>query len=335
MIDAGAILARTIAIAFINIDLTVGALKARITFTCIGTNSVIAGAMLAAGITLTLIDVNLTVLANNSWHTNALIATGIFKAKGLTEHARQVHDPTELIECGIGAFQATAIVLARITLTLIDVLFTILALVAAMALAEIVLNLVYAFGPVRAGIRHTFINVQLTVLALVSCPTAVTVKATQFIYAESIVLTWRRDTIINVNVTYTSCHTRYAGACEIVNHIDASGAIRARIADALIDVNLAVVALVTWFAVTFIGIDLVVACGTVETGMTETLVHIRVTMNSGKTGCTVTFVGSLFVFADAIATDIWLLDTFIHIIGAIPSRPATLTLALIVSIGKI
>lgn len=175
----------------------------------------------------------------------------------MTEHTWQVHHLTQLVQCGIGALQAAAIVLARIALALIDILLTVLALVAAVTLAEIVLNLIYALGTVRAGIRDALVNVELTVLALVARAAAVAMEAAQFIDAEPIVLTWRRDAIINVNVTDASRHARNAGAGEIVNHIVASGAIRARITDALIDVNLAVVTLVAWLTVALIGIDLV------------------------------------------------------------------------------
>lgn len=96
---------------------------------------------------------------------------------------------TQLIKCGIGAFQAAAIVLTRITLALIDILLTVLALVASMTLTEVVLNLVFALGSVLAGIGHTFVNVQLTIGTLVSSSAAVAMEATQFIDAESIVLT--------------------------------------------------------------------------------------------------------------------------------------------------
>lgn len=101
MIDASAMIsARTVAIAFIDIDFTVGALKAGITFARISANleegrkivtkqlmsqetkcytyTIIAGAMFAAGITFTFIDINLTVLSHNTGHTDTFIP-GIIK----------------------------------------------------------------------------------------------------------------------------------------------------------------------------------------------------------------------------------------------------------------
>lgn len=185
------------------------------------------------------------------------LPASILIAEGLTEYAWQVHNSAELIQGGIGAFQAAAIVLTGIALALINILFTVLSLVASMAFTEIVLHLIYALGAIRAWIRHAFINIQLTVLALVSRAAAVAMETTQLVYAEAIVEAGRRDAVIDVNVTYATRHTRYAGAREIVNHINTSGAIRARIANALVNINFAVLPLIARLAVARVSIDLV------------------------------------------------------------------------------
>lgn len=184
------------------------------------------------------------------------LPAGILVAERLAKHSRQVHNSAQLVQRGVGAFQAAAIVLTGIALALIDILVAVLALVARMAFAEIVLHLIYAPGTVRAGIRHAFIDVQLTVLALVSCATAIAMEAAQLVDTEAIVETRRRDTVINVNVTDPTRHARYAGAREIVNHINASRAIRARIANALVYIDFTVLALVARLAVAFVSIDL-------------------------------------------------------------------------------
>lgn len=137
--------------------------------------------MLAAGITLAFIYVDLTVLANNARHTDTFISgsrrkvtvyssiacglsifclpAGILEAKGLAKDNRQILDMAHAVQCRIGPLQTCAVILTGIALALIDVLIAVLALVTRMALAEIVLHLIYAPGSVCARIRDTLIDV--------------------------------------------------------------------------------------------------------------------------------------------------------------------------------
>lgn len=87
------------------------------------------------------------------------LPAGILEAKWLAKDNRQILDTAHAVQCRIGSLQTCAVVLTGITLALIDVLIAVLALVARMALAEIVLHLINAPGSVGARIRDTFIDV--------------------------------------------------------------------------------------------------------------------------------------------------------------------------------
>lgn len=125
-----------------------------------------------------------------------------------------------------------------------------------MALAEVVLDLVNALGPVLARIRDALVNVQLTVLPTIASATAIAPEATQLIDAVAAVQAGITHAVVDVYVTDASCHSRYAVAGEVIDHIDAGGAVRAGIADALVNVDLTVLALIARLADTFVGIDL-------------------------------------------------------------------------------
>lgn len=169
---------------------------------------------------------------------------------------RQVLDFTHGVQCRIGSLQTGAVVLARITLALIDVLITVLALVTSMTFTEVILHLISAPGSIGAWIRDTLIDVQFTILPFIASAAAVAVKAAQLVNALTIVQARSRNAVIDINVTDASSHARYAGACKIVDHIDAGGAVRAGITNALIDVDLTVLTLIARFTVALVGIDL-------------------------------------------------------------------------------
>lgn len=106
------------------------------------------------------------------------LPAGILKAEGLTKDNRQILDLTHGVQCSIGTLQTGAIVLARITLALIDVLIAVLAFVTSMAFTEVILHLIYAPGSVCAGIRDTLIDIQFTIPALIASAAAVAMEAT-------------------------------------------------------------------------------------------------------------------------------------------------------------
>jgi len=125
-----------------------------------------------------------------------------------------------------------------------------------MAIAEVVLHLIQALGSIRTGIGEAFVDVQLTILSLVTCATAIAPEATQLIDALASIQAGISHTVVYVDVTDASRHSRDAVAGEVVDLVDTGGAVRAGITSALIDVHFAVLALVSWLANAFVGIDL-------------------------------------------------------------------------------
>lgn len=125
-----------------------------------------------------------------------------------------------------------------------------------MALAQIVLNLVDAFGAVCTRIRNALVDVQFTVLSLVAGSTAIASESAQLIDAVSSVQAGISHTVVYVDVANATRHSRDAGAGEVVDHVDAGGSIRAGIAFAFIDIDFAVLPLVARLANTFVGVDL-------------------------------------------------------------------------------
>lgn len=71
--------------------------------------------------------------------------------------------------------------MARITLTLVDVYFTILSTETVEALANVVVNLVNTFSSIHALVCGTFVYVRFTELSFIARRIAIAMESTEFI----------------------------------------------------------------------------------------------------------------------------------------------------------
>lgn len=149
------------------------------------------------------------------------------------------------------------------------------------------------------------------------------------------VLTWHRDTVIDIVLTVAARHAGYTGAGEIVDHVVASRALRTRIAVAFVDIDFAIYSSVAGLANAFVGVDLIVAGRAILTRMTQALIHIRVTVFTRKTGRTIALVRALFILTNAITANIRIQGALIHILRTRTTRPARRTAAGVLAIRQI
>lgn len=139
----------------------------------------------------------------------------------------------ELRSCSIiglvGSLQAYAAVVTGRCRTLIHILFTVLPCVTWPADTAVVFDSLHTRCTVQTGFRGTLQDIQLTVVPLEACVTAVTTIAVNEVMTCPIVQAWLAHTFIDVHLTLHSLVTWGTGTGVEPNVIVAQAPILARV----------------------------------------------------------------------------------------------------------
>lgn len=180
--------ARFVLQALVDVRFTVCSFEAWFTIARIVTNPINTDTVLART-TVALVDIDFTVLAHRTRNADALVSASIFERKLLREYGRQILGiVVQIVQRNVRSLQALSGVLARIGFALIDVLFAVFTSVARIALALVVVYLIYTLSTVGARVRITLVDVVLAVRSREAGLVAIAQEASQLIDTAASVL---------------------------------------------------------------------------------------------------------------------------------------------------
>lgn len=170
-------MAARLAMALINVGLTVMACVAWLAEAGKGGHTILAGTIVT-GVRVTFINVHLAVCSRVTFCAH----TGV----------------------GVGPIQALGAIFARCAGTLIHIILTQVPAEAFGALTQELVDLVHAVAIVQTGAAGALVSVDLTVYTLITWHTY-TLELPNLVQTSGIILTWVGDTLIDINLTAGPC----------------------------------------------------------------------------------------------------------------------------------